>query len=462
MDDNTIKVTSDLKFKINYFNKISVNTNNIEKIIKKLAYFKPIIFTTESSFTILNIYIKNFIEELKDLLITTINDLNFLFNNLLEINNQLLEESTKQNEVSSLELEKNINLIIEVEKKIKYIDNNFIKLIGIHTGQIKLNDFEPFSLNYIFINLELSLADDFYEKNINFKYNIDQNINDWFLGDIYNITYILKKITKNAIKYSKLNNDIFINISSINIGINKKKIIIKIHDNNSHIPTKNNLFISPSGLYICKTILELHDGTIQHDYLNIIRGNIFTINIDLEIFNINNINTNKQTISNTLSRSLKSINFSETGLHHHNIIIIHNNENEKLYLYKIFKLNKNLNNIYSFKNGLETLCNLHNKLESINLIIIDIDLFNPEISNINAVAFAKLLRAMNYNKLIIGLCDQDNIVFIPDNNFDYIFNNPFTREKINLLFDFIDDYGIFTQLNKKIKLVDNKLKWMYS
>jgi hypothetical protein len=69
---------------------------------------------------------------------------------------------------------------------------------------------------------------------------------------------------------------------------------------------------------------------------------------------------------------------------------------------------------------------------------------------------------MNYNKLIIWLCDRDNIVFIPDNNFDYIFDNPFTREKINLLFDFINDYGIFTQLNKKIKLVDNKLMWMYS
>jgi hypothetical protein len=456
---NPFKVKTDSKFKINYINKISINTdniyyNNIEKIIKKLAYFKPVIdikSNKDSPFTIPNIYIKKFIEELQVPFTTIIDDLNFLFNNLLEINNQ--------------ELEKNINLIIKVEKKIKYINDSFTKIINIQSGQIKLNTFEPFSLNFIFLNLESLLANDLYEKNINFKYNIDQDVSDWFLGDIYNIIYILSTITKNAIKYSKLNASILINISSTDIGINKKIITIKIYDNNDLIinKIKNNLFNSPSSLYICKSILELHDGTIQHDYFNTVRGNVFIININLETFNINNEHSNNNIVNNTLTRSLKSINFSKNGMqNNYNILMIHNDENEKLRLYKIFKSNKNSNNIYSFRNGLDAICNIYNNLESINLIIINIELFNPEVMNINGLVICKLLRSMNYNKLIIGLCDNDISIFITDSNFDYIFDNPFTRENINMLFDFINEYGIFIQLNKKIQLFDNKLIWIHN
>jgi two-component sensor histidine kinase len=469
----------DSQTKINYIEKLDILPEiislpnmyylNIEKILKKLAYFKSsVINLDKTDLTEWNIYIKTFIKELQIPLSTIHTGLNILINNIYEFN--------------SPKLEKNIDLISGLEKTLKYIDDKFTKLIYIHDGQIKLNQFEPFSIEYLIIKVETNILNDLYEKNINFKYNIDQDITDWFMGDVYNIIYIIKKLIKNAIKYSipNRNNNIMLNVSSLESN-SKKNIIITITDNNDNIPLhiKKTLFDPLSGLYICKTILELHNGNIYHNNLDNI-GNIFTINLNLETFVINNNNKINQFLNTKLKKSLRSINFEDSMIfndnyqYNYNVLIINNNETERLYLYKIFKLNKNFNSIYTFNNGLDALCKLYNSLESIDLIIINIDqkIFKIDLLNINGIAIANLLRSMNYNKLIIGICDDiifdwnlqetdSNLKYILDNSFDYVFYNPFDRNKINLLFDFIDNNGVNIKSNKRIKLIENKLEWFY-
>jgi hypothetical protein len=456
---NNIKLDSQIK--INYIEKIDIIKNksiyyeNINKILFKLAYFKTNHHTdsliNKNYLTELNIYIKTFIEELQKPLNTIHTGLNILINNILELNNP--------------ELEKNIELIIDLDKTLKYINNSFTKLISINDGLINLRPFEPFDFQYIIIKIESIITDDLYEKNIRFEYNIDDKIIDWFVGDVYNIIFILKKIILNAIKYAKLNNNIFVNITLEQSNLNKKKIIIDIIDNNEHISPKIKeiLFTSPSGLYICKSILELHNGTIEHNYLNNI-GNIFTIKLNLEVFTINNDKL-KVFTNNKLTKSIKSLDLLQNKIYFevksYNALIIDNNDNERLYLYKIFKLNKIFNNIFSFNNGLDAICKMYNNLLSIDVIIINIDLFDREFFNINGVANAKLLRSINYNRLLIGICNSNDIKFIQDNSFDYIFYHPFDRNKINLLIDFIEYNGVNLQSNKKIKLIDNELKWVF-
>jgi hypothetical protein len=479
MNDNFKIIKIDSHSKITYIEKIELLKNNyecnniyfdkIEKLFKKLAYFKTTtinnsIYNLESKnksfLTELNIYIQCFINELQLPLSTICNGFNILLQNYINSDDP--------------QLENNINIIINLDKIVKYIINSFTKFIDIHNGHICLNNFEPFSIEYLFIKIETVLSNDFDEKNIKFKYIIDENIIDWFIGDVYNITNILNKLIKNAIKYSdsNRNNCIFINAISSDLTINKKKIIITVSDTNNYISSeiKDNLFNSTnnSGLYICKTILELHNGYITHDFLDII-GNKFTINLELEIYSLNNkfekvkkgldANIKNNKLNKNLSNEyLLNLFEDKINTNKYNIMIINNKINERLLIYKTFKINKNFNNIYSFGDGLDAICKIYNNLESIDIILIDIDLINNNILYMNGLVTSKLLRGLYFNKLIFAIYDENTI---NDNSFDYIFIKPFDKNQINLLFDFININGVTRQFNKTIKLVNQKLEWSY-
>lgn len=508
MNDNLKLIKFDSQSEIKYFEKIELLKNNsesndiffekIEIILKKLAFFKSTTINNsiynlesnnESFLTELNVYIKCFIDELQIPLSTIHNGLNLLLTNFINLIN--LDDSL---------LEKNINIIINLDKTIEYINNSLIKFINIHNGHIHLNDFEPFSIEFLIIKIETMHNNNFDEKNIKFKYNIDKNVINWFIGDVYNITNIINKLIKNAIKYNnpyREYNNIILNITCSDSILNKKNITITISDTNDHIPLniKNDLFNSTnkSGLYICKSILELHNGYIEHDYLVII-GNIFTINLELEIYFLDNNNIQSKQKSkfkdngfgnNILNRSKrllplintklnKCLNITNNSLLHlfenktntlkYNIIIINNISNERIYIYKICKMNKKFNNIYSFVNGLDVICKMYNNLELTDIILIDIDLNNNDILNINGLVTLKILRGINFNKLIFAISDINNVNTInniTDAKFDYIFIKPFDKNKINLLFDFINNNGVNRQLNKIIKIIDQKLEWSY-
>jgi len=293
------------EFTIIYYEKI-------EKILNKLAHSQSDKTSDPNKkLTELNLYIKCFINELQIPLSTLNTGLELLLHN--------------QN------LEKNKNIIINLEKTIEYIKNSFTKFNIIHDGNITLNKFEPFNIEFIIIKIKNNFSIELEEKNIKFKYHIDKNIDSWFIGDIHNITYVISNLVKNAIKYynPKQKNNIFINITQTEIksrnylsnndfikSLNKKNIIISIHDTNKHIlshkfvkcnetnenklpPIKKHIFnllefkedkISENiptensglGLYICKTIIELHNGYIIHDIVNGFFGNKFIIHLELE------------------------------------------------------------------------------------------------------------------------------------------------------------------------------------
>lgn len=82
--------------------------------------------------------------------------------------------------------------------------------------------------------------------------------------------------------------------------------------------------------------------------------------------------------------------------------------------------------------------------------------------NLNGTQTVKLLRGINFNKIIIGITGSSHNE-LSEFNFcgtDYIFSKPLDKYKINLILDLINRDKIVRQNNKKIKLVNLKLEWV--
>ena len=448
-------------------------------------------------------YIKCLIHELK----TPINT--------ISIGLHIIEKKYKNN--------KNLLCIInDLQKTIEYTNNTLTNFCIIKDNSLKLNKFTPFNIKNIIINIKKILQYEIKEKNIQFKLNINPNVYKLLYGDVININHCILNLIKNSIKYSNLynnnNNKIIINIkrntsnellnnildndyknikrNTSNELLNNildndyENIKISIVDNNlsilKHIQEKlfqpfNSTSNSGLGLYICKKIINLHNGIIYYKDLN--GGNSFNILLNLKKYKNENKdiiykNENKDkdiidediidediidediideliTIEDTLYINDKETIYDINNIKYNIIIVDDSNLNCKM-MKKILLLNKNINNIYIALNGLDAINQIYNNPDEIDIILLD-----NNMPNLNGVQTSKLLRDIKFNKLIFGLTG-DNEIDILDftKNTDYIFTKPFDKKKMDIFFNFLDKHDIIRYSDKKLKLVESKLVWI--
>ena len=273
------------KIDINITNSASTSVDKIIDIIHTAAItasnlvIDTAAITASNTETIFdnNMYIKCLIHEIRTPITNIILGINSIENNI--------KEFEKNNEL--------LNTIDSLYKSLNFIEDILTKFCVIKNGIMVLNIYEPFSINKLMNDIENLLQYNINEKNIQFKCNINANVRDMVYGDVVNIKHCIVNLIKNSIKYSNQNNDIIIiNITNLNEDKKYQSIVISVLDNNNHIPKdiKDKLFQpfnstsgSGLGLYICKKILKLHNGSIEHEYINNNDGNQFNIFIDFEI-----------------------------------------------------------------------------------------------------------------------------------------------------------------------------------
>ena len=406
-----------------------------------------------------NMYIKCLIHELR----TPISNVTLGLNSM-EIQIKKLQETQEKldNDCNCGDF---LSTISDLYNSLQYIETIFNKFCVIQNGIMKLNNFEPFSIKLMIQNVEKLLRYNFRQKNIHFEYNIDKDINEWIYGDRINIKHCIINLVKNAIKYNnndKTNSKIIININNYNnISVEeskKKNIIISVIDNNNCIPKniKDKLFqpfnsssSSGLGLYICKKILDLHDGIIEHEYISN-QGNKFNIIINLEKFDNtpiiyeNSLETIE--ITNKLDNKIK-----------YNIIIIDDNEINLKLMCKLFKNNPKINNIMTANDGLDAINKICNNMNEIDIVFID-----NQMPNLNGIQTTQLLRGINFNKIIIGITGSSNTELSDFNlcGTDYIFTKPLDKSKIEIIMSFLNKDDITRYNNKKLQIINSQFVWV--
>ena len=117
--------------------------------------------------------------------------------------------------------------------------------------------------------------------------------------------------------------------------------------------------------------------------------------------------------------------------------------------------------IYEAVDGLDALIQLVKFNEIGNVIhLLLIDNMMP---NINGELLSKILRSIGFQGMIVGITgngvkkDIDQYI---NNGADYVFVKPFNKEKMKLLFDFIEKEGSISKKEKKIVEKNGVLEWV--
>ena len=354
------------------------------------------------------------------------------------------------------------NIVKDLQKSIIYIENIFTKFALIQDDNITLNSFEPFSLNILLQDI-LSLFQYIIEDaDILFELKINAEIHDWNYGDAHNIKHCIINLLNNAIKYRNLHIQTIITIEITKLyddtNNNNQTIFISINDNNDHIlpHIKRHLFElfnstngSGLGLYICKNIIELHNGFISHQYIQPF-GNQFTITLSLKLAEDPNLYPQLD-LNKNIEKKI-------------NTLLVDDNISTLKMLHLILRKMNKFKYIYIAKNGIESIKKIEyfkNKLylkNRINIIFLD-----RYMIDIDGISVAKSLRKMSYTQLIIGITDDGNknehYKFLRS-GVDYVFTKPLDEIKIQMVIDFITKYGSMHLENKIIQKIDGKLEWI--
>ena len=574
---------------------INSDTDNILELFSE----QPVnIVCDNSSFKNIDfdVYLKCFVHELRTPL------------SIISLGMNILEKNCKKSQKGT------INDVYDI---IKYIENIFTNFAVIQDGNIALNVFEPFNILHLIKNIHSILNYNMLKHNITFEYNICDKIYPWIYGDVHNIQHVLINIINNAIKYSipSRTNKIILNVlildskthsrcaeakdptesvvegfhpsdkkneSSQEIPVNKKQhILFSICDTNDYIlpHIKQHLFESFNstsgsglGLYICKQIIEMHGGTISHDYitvtsnilepiksdtqseklpseepknhekqrnrvydeigrsinerdLNILVNNFhknignkfeFLLEVDIcedvklqansQFFmadNISSINNKSENSSNSPSSAhntniavMKYQNSNITELQkkietqfssqtqnvivrrksftqieenqdfsniskdklRYNIMIVDDSILNRKMLYKLLKQIPIIHEVFTAVDGIDAINKICKNMNSIDFILID--KYMPQM---DGVMVTKLLRGINYDKLIFEItgmdCKHDKTETFDKFSANYVFIKPFDKQKMNQMIQFIQKNGVMIQPNKIISLVNNELIW---
>ena len=141
----------------------------------------------------------------------------------------------------------------------------------------------------------------------------------------------------------------------------------------------------------------------------------------------------------------------------YNIIIIDDSEITRNLICNIFKNNSKINNISIANDGLDAINKICNNINGYDIVFID-----NQMPNLNGIQVIKLLRGINFNKIIFGITGSSNDELIDFNlcGADYVFQKPLNNVKINLLMDFINKDDMSRPNNKKLQIVNAELKWL--
>ena len=393
-----------------------------------------------------DVYMKCFVHELRTPIST------------ITMGLQLLKQRVNDSE--------NYQTIKDIQQSAGFIESILTKFATVQDNNIELNEYVPFSLLKLVTSVEVLILYNFTESNVTFTYYIDPEVVLWNYGDVHNIKHVLINLLKNAIKYRAVTreNAIVIEIAALSKTEDQQVVRISVQDTNDpllpHIKehlfeTFNSTSGSGMGLYICKTIVELHGGTIDHQFLEP-RGNQFIIVLPLTICHDVSLQIHSPISKNTSRKGSEKVDTSRAPTY--SVLLVDDSVLNRKMMYKLLNSTSLFGYIYSAEDGADALTKMNKYQDRIDLVLLD---KNMPVMNGWEVVVA--LRNLPYNKLVVGLTGEDGpeeIQGFVDRGADYVIVKPLDKDKLELLRGFLVKHGTDRLPNKTVQVVNSQLEWV--
>lgn len=327
----------------------------------------------------------------------------------------------------------------------------------------------PFSIYGLIKNVEQLLFFKMEKMNINIRYIFFNKSDEWVIGDPSQLKHMFINLLSNSLKYRDVEDtqSIIIEINAIYITPLKKKYMISIIDNNPNISPKikkrlfekfNTTKGTGLGLYISKRIVELHGGQITHKNL-FPKGNKFIIDINFEVcvndkksmnnyfelssnasssIKINAKNSKENTVDLVKNRYLSIL---ETTNQVKNILIVDDSQLTRKMTKNLIRVKYNDIRIDEAEDGIEAIVKVINDLEFYDLIFVD-----NIMPKMCGPFVCKILRALGYNKLLIGLSGTNTKKDIDDfynNGANLFITKPLTFDILSYIFENVRTNGLY-------------------
>ena len=405
-----------------------------------------------------------------------INEIEFLTNNNL-VDNSLTNTNTNTNTNKDycLQIYDKVNKI----NKIITIINNIFYYSNYQESIIKNNyNIKKFNIIDLLLRCKSCFDIDLKLKYIDFIYNIDSNIDRYIFYEENIVEYIILKILHYCIIFSKIKNNIIIDVKllktckymyEISINSDNNKLIVNRYLDDINFSNEINYTFNK-----CRNLIEKYNGTFT--YCNTYY-NSYTINIVDNICDVQQLSGPFDTVAKVTKTTIDKDDddcITNHKIKEYNIIVVDNLSTRRnilcFNLEKYFELSRiydnykddnfsiieDINESYiktddfyvtttEYNNGLDLLYKVKDNLNKYNMIII----YNT-IPYINGLFTTQLLRKIGYNNLIVGISDDENKN--ETNNFlsngaDYKFVKTITRDDIHNLYEYIEENGTKSKNN---------------
>ena len=363
----------------------------------------------------------------------------------------------------------------------------------------------PFNVDGMMRQIQCLVLFDVMEKQINLQYTPASEMCPWVTGDEHNLKQVIVSLLQHAIEHASEQASIHLTLAGTLMDGNRQMTVVTVTDEN---PYRSDLDADPQW-HLATTVVQLHGGRLTHaepvtvplrrSLLRMfslkgrrtsdpgvaipVPGNVYTIEMPLQVCNQSFVAMSqvepchrRATIINQLNKSATSFKnenpFSRSNLvappplpprdaERLTISVVDDSEMSRKMLLQLIgivaKTHGTTVETFQMCDGLDAIVKLHERISDISLIFLD-----NMMPTLAGPLTAKLLRALGYQNLLIGITGnsmEDDVAQFYAGGIDFLFTKPFKKAHLDALWQLVLQEGASKRAGCTLCMEDGVFVW---